>query len=761
VENVRVAILGGGDDELQILSEFHRTPGIEVIGIYDRDTRAVALEIAEIIGVPTFSDLTFIPRFLEADYVVVTEKREEFKEEIERLQAEKVKIINPSEAIDYLSSYSIEKGEVPEASWPKHIEDALQYITRITDKERLLKWLLEISVRSVNASSGSIMLYTEETGYLKIGYATGLSKEIVTRTKQKLGEGIAGKVASTKKAQLITEVIDIPLYRAGRERKRIKSAISAPLIHNGKLLGVINVSTDEGEKLLDERDLKVVERLSSKIAPILEQHLKIDVFEIREIEYEVRRFLESLFHKNLDFHEKFNMLCRFLDEKLASDTVTIYTATDEGDWLILGGSDNQISINGDHPRIHCDRGSLAKSYIDGREIILSEAVKDLTEFKLSKETDSITTIYLPLKHSRTLGVLVIEFSSPVALDKFLKMKDALRFQISFFVYSQLKEVRQQRKLSSLEELSQIPPTLISIGSIRERTEKAVELISRLLNASMGSLHIELEGFSGAFYYNFPDEKEILDQLRELDFELADLVLGRWEPICRSFISDEVSAHTFPPVYRSIIAYPLFKEKRSHAIFIGYNKFPRTPVDSSVFGDHEKEVLNRLGSLLMPIFTIERMEKGGGEKLTFEELLRSNQKLFLERISEEILRAERYHHSFTLTLFKIKGLETLFKQDYNQALSLVNQLSIGVRKRIRKTDFFSWLEKDIFGILSIERYKRVGMLEKRILEFINTELKEKHKNTDILLYPATGCASYPGTSETPSELLREARESFEK
>ena len=47
MENVRVAILGGGDDELQILSEFHRTPGIEVIGIYDRDTRAVALEIAE------------------------------------------------------------------------------------------------------------------------------------------------------------------------------------------------------------------------------------------------------------------------------------------------------------------------------------------------------------------------------------------------------------------------------------------------------------------------------------------------------------------------------------------------------------------------------------------------------------------------------------------------------------------------------------------------------------------------------------------
>jgi len=162
VKNLRVAILGGGDDELQILSEFHKTPGIEIIGIYDRDERAVALEIAEIIGVPTFSDSSFISRFIEADYVIVTEKREYFAEEIEQLKREKVKIINPSEAVDYLSVEAEGSRQSPGA-WPRHIEEALQYITRITDRERLLKWLLEISVRSVGASSGSIMLYSEDT----------------------------------------------------------------------------------------------------------------------------------------------------------------------------------------------------------------------------------------------------------------------------------------------------------------------------------------------------------------------------------------------------------------------------------------------------------------------------------------------------------------------------------------------------------------------------------------------------------------------
>ncbi len=58
--NITIAILGGGEEELNVLSEFHRTPHIAIIGVYDRDPRAVALEIAEIIGIPAYSDDRFL-----------------------------------------------------------------------------------------------------------------------------------------------------------------------------------------------------------------------------------------------------------------------------------------------------------------------------------------------------------------------------------------------------------------------------------------------------------------------------------------------------------------------------------------------------------------------------------------------------------------------------------------------------------------------------------------------------------------------------
>ena len=84
----RIAILGGGEEELSVLSEFHKTPGVEIVGVYDRDPRAVAIEISEIIGVPTFTDHTFLDTFREADYVVVTSRRSRFSEEIAALRRE-------------------------------------------------------------------------------------------------------------------------------------------------------------------------------------------------------------------------------------------------------------------------------------------------------------------------------------------------------------------------------------------------------------------------------------------------------------------------------------------------------------------------------------------------------------------------------------------------------------------------------------------------------------------------------------------------
>jgi putative methionine-R-sulfoxide reductase with GAF domain len=753
-QTIQIAILGGGEEELNILSEFHRTPGVAIIGVYDRDPRSVALEIAEIIGIPTFSDDSFLSVFLKADYVIVTEKRKLYEREIELLKRERKRIVNPAEAVSHLTPGGVPKTDEAPRPWPVHLEEALQYMNHITDRERLLKWLLEISVRAVGASSGSIMLYSEETHELYIGYANGLSTEVVEHTRQKIGDGIAGTVAKTLKPLLITEIVNTPLYRSGRERENIQSSISAALVHDTKLLGVLNVSTSTHEKKLENKDVETITLLASKISPILDQHLMIDAHEIREIEFQIRNYLETLFHNKLGFHEKFTLLCRFLSEKLRADTVAIYTATDEGDWLILGGSDQQMPLGPQSPRIHCIKGSLARAYVGGEEILMTEASHEAT-LKLKLGEGAITSIYIPLVHREPLGVLVIEFSSLNAQQKFFRLKDALRFQVAFFTYAQIREVRQSRKLESFEELSSLAPTFMAFEDLSSTIRRLPGILSSLIKASIGSLHYEGPERRESAYHQFPEDETERRKRLDYDSEMLETVKANWEPVCISYLSSDVFLLDKPPFHRSVIGYPLFRSGDSSVVYIGYDKVPTTPLDSSIFGEHEIDLLRRVDGLIAPIFTRTEWKKSEGESFTFEDLLKYNQKLMLDRISEEIERAERYHHGFTVTLFNINGLQVLFGKDYQAALNLVNELSMGIRRQVRKTDFFSWTEPDLFMVLSVEGYQRMGYLENRIKTVIVTKLKEEGYDS-ASFFPANGYAVYPGNSSTAADLIQEAK-----
>ncbi len=751
---IKIAILGGGEEELNILSEFHRTPGVAVVGVYDSDPRAVALEIAEIVGIPHFSDESFLHAFLGADYIIVTEKRKRFEREIILLGAERKRIVNPAEAVSHLAP--AEKGGEggrPE-SWPSHLDEALQYMNRITDRERLLKWLLEISVHAVTASSGSIMLFSQETRELYIGYASGLSTEVVERTRQKLGEGIAGLVGQTREAKLIDDIVEAPLYREGRERDTIQSAVSAPIAHQGRLLGVLNVSTNAGERRLGKRDLRTVSSLAERIAPILNQHLMIDAHVIRELEFQIRQYIEALFRNQSGFHEKFTLLCRFIAGKLSADTAAIYTATDEGDWLILGGSDQQIPFESQSPRIRCNRGSLARAFIDGEEIVMTEAVVG-TGLRLKTGEGVITSIFVPLVHHEPVGVLVLEFSNLAALQTFLRLKDALRFQVGFFAQSLIREARQARKLEGLEELASLAPAFFALEETSVKVQRLPALLSTLVKASMGSVHYEGPERREASYHGFPDEDSERRRRIEYDAEMLEMVRARGEAACLSYLSSDVDFIEKPPPSRSVIGYPVHRSPEVSVIFIGYDKIPASPLDSSIFGEHELMLLRKAEELVSPLFLRGDVKRAGEEALSFDDLLRYNKHLMLERIREEIERAERYHHGFVLTVVRINGLASLFARDHQEALKLINELSMVARRQVRKTDFFSWMETDLFAVLSLERHQRMTYLEDRLRSVIVSALTDKGRFDSASFFPATGYALFPGASSAAADLFSEA------
>ena len=757
----RIAIIGGGEKELAVLSQFHDHPEYTILGIYDRNDKALALGIAEIIGIDSFSDRSFLNIFKEADYIIADKSNFELKDEIETLNTENCTVIDISDAYKIINNKMMPVTPIVN-SRPDSFEEALRHLSRISNREKLLKWILDIAVENLNASYGSIMLYSESTEELYIAYATGLSQEVIEKTRQKLGDGIAGKVALLRKAVLTKDIAEgISGTLTKMDRDRIQSAVTAPILFDKKLIGVLNISTDKGEKELTEKDRDTVDSLAHEVAPVLFKHLKIDTGEYSKIEKEIQNYLGFLLRSERGFQEKFALLSKFISKEFGAATVAVYTATDEGDWLILGGSDNQLQQNGSYSRVHCSKGSLAKAYLNSSEVIITE-IEDESVTKEGINKEKMSFIYLPLINKEPVGVLVIEFTNLDSLEKFSKHKESLRFQLGLFIHSQLKEIRDNRMMATLEKLSDLTPELINSGNISGNIDRLPSVLSQLVRASMGSFHYFDAATERTSYYNFPTDEEKFKQLKSYDSKRAKKILNRPTPECISYLSTDVDTFESPPFYYSIITYPII-DNTIKAIFIGYNKETTSPLDSSIFGENDIKLLSKAKNILNSVSAVNIEEKKEGlvKAESLEELLIINQKLLIGKIQEEIERAKRYHQTFTVTTFKIFGLRELLENEQRKGLIHINAISSKIKDVIRKTDYFAWIEPDILAILSLESYGRIKKLEKRISSFIDVYLDKIGLFDPELFHSESSFARFPGKSETPADLIIEAKKGLDK
>jgi len=91
---------------------------------------------------------------------------------------------------------------------------------------------------------------------LRIAAHRGMDADVAGRVNVPLGEGVAGWVASHRKPVLMRKQGDAsPVRPTGVDRYNSDSFVSVPLIHQSRLLGVLNLSNKRNGKPFDETDL--------------------------------------------------------------------------------------------------------------------------------------------------------------------------------------------------------------------------------------------------------------------------------------------------------------------------------------------------------------------------------------------------------------------------------------------------------------------------------------------------------------------------
>ena len=130
--------------------------------------------------------------------------------------------------------------------------EALQQVNSVivnsvqdTDFDGVLDLILHKAMNIIRTNSGRIMWYNQTDDILELKVSRNYPRTPSTR-KQKLGEGIVGIAAKSKKSVLVSQVTSRKwesIYQGGR--KDTQSVLAVPLIHDQKLLGVLEFEHEE------------------------------------------------------------------------------------------------------------------------------------------------------------------------------------------------------------------------------------------------------------------------------------------------------------------------------------------------------------------------------------------------------------------------------------------------------------------------------------------------------------------------------------
>ncbi|NIM19762.1 MAG: GAF domain-containing protein [Candidatus Latescibacteria bacterium] len=743
-----------------MLSEIHKQEGIRIALIFDPNPSAVGLEIAEILQIPRFHRPQKLPD-THVDYVIVSEPRERFEEELKALAGAGASILTHSEAMKSLCGGDEEEEKIKA---PQEVEtglytidDALIAFERLLDRKETLKFLLDVAVKAANAAAGSIMLYSKEAQELYIAYAIGLSERIIRTTRQKLGEGIAGAVAQEKSGKLIHLRHDKSPYATERERMDIASAISVPLMWEGVLLGVLNVSCGKSDPPLDESDLRTLKRLSRRISRVLSESLKFQEAQVRHREMSLRYSVGELSEKTISSREKFSLLSMLLADLVGATTAEIFISTHEGDWFVLGGS-NRGLLPGPG-RIMFDKGALSRCLIEHRAIILTESVPDAAD--IISSVSSI--VFVPLALKTSLGVLVLEFSARYKLDEFMLVKDSISLEVSRFLGSVLRERRLKRELEALGKVSSFAPALLSCKSLRDLCEMTSRLVADVLECERVSIRVLGAGGAqggASSFYEPPGERS--DTWRKEDEERYKRLQEKREPFSLAFLNFAPTSVEPPPSYHSLLGVPITSGEAFLGGIIAYDKNPEEPMDDATFTELDRIVMKSLVSLIVPVvgsLSVVAPVEAPSEEAAYDELLDDNFGRLKKICENEMARSDRYHHAFSVILFRIPSLRDIFEENYQSALRLVDEISQGIQTRTRKSDYGAWIARDSYAMINLEGSRRARFLISRLINYLlrdlSTALEKPVESTDILV----GVTIYPGKAKRPEELYREAEESL--
>lgn len=707
---MKLAFLDLPDDRVDLIPKARLTKDVEVVLVAHGDADALALRIAEMLQVPRSTEPLDLLN-LKPDLVALPSLETPSAAMLLKAGFSPRLFVTLDELNGRLEAPPAGEGAddvAPIQEWEVLFERATG--TRLgqlrdafalsDDRQRLFREVLSLAVEQTGSDTGSIMLVDEEAGELRIAFADGLSGDVVRTMRQRIGEGIAGKVAKDGRPILLHDKIDDPRFKEGRERMRISAAMSAPIKLDGRIIGVLNVSSTQAGKRFHDGDLARLVEIGEQISTILDRVVQRSKRDLEATELRARQAMEDAFHSAPALHDRagrFRAVAHGLVAPLEASSVALYLADPAGRRFTLVSSQTPQGPEGSLST--ASSGLLAAVLRDGEPLFLASRFGRVTTPNLAAA---------PIAGAPRLGVLVAE-SVPVTgddVEAYLRMMVKLGAQLGRLVEAHRAEDAIARQSVVFGKLADVAPRLMMSRDVEFLASEAVGALrslhprcfvaARLLGRD-GAV-VERSSFDGA-------DGDRADA-SEREFLLSSAVLSDGSERISLGGAGEEPAHMIVPIRLGERVLGTLSVVAHDGAVVERLGSPLDAVDL--------EALRKI-SLYVSLAWEQTVLSSGDARPSHDAVTGLLGGPGLEaRVQDEVKRAERYHDRFLLTLCTLTefdGLEA--KHGTEWAKTLLREFADALSNNVREVDAVARLGGGRFAVLSPETDKDSGALLRRL------------------------------------------------
>jgi signal transduction protein with GAF and PtsI domain len=137
--------------------------------------------------------------------------------------------------------------------------------------EDILRLVVLVTAELMGSNTCSLMLLNEQTQELEIRATQSISDEYLQKAAPRMGEGIAGMVASTNLPVQVLDVREDPRYlnKEVASKENLCSLLCVPLSVRGKVIGVLNCYTSSSHRF-SEHEINVLTTIANQSAIAIE-----------------------------------------------------------------------------------------------------------------------------------------------------------------------------------------------------------------------------------------------------------------------------------------------------------------------------------------------------------------------------------------------------------------------------------------------------------------------------------------------------------